>query len=278
MTDEAPSGIAPDAATRAGDPVETTVSPVGGGPAVSATFQPWAAGAGGIFVAWQIGPETGALGIASSPGDQTFEVPDAAPEAEGIVWLGDRGCPAGDGQYRSWVALGAAAAEELAEGFDRCHRSTQSPSAGATPLTVTDTDHQRVDPERAESLVDPVPSDAAAVGDRHVFELFWWGPRTVGICQAWRPRDAGAVYVAWAVAPPVLGDDAVWDGVTYGGTLDSGTHGVLTGALPLVRLGRGRAMRWVFFFHPDTADAFDGLVADVVNLRSDGPDLGYRTA
>jgi len=36
-------------------------------------------------------------------------------------------------------------------------------------------------------------------------------------------------------------------------------------------------MRWVYFLHPDTADAFDGFVAGAREFQPNEPSTGFRT-
>lgn len=281
MTCEGPPGPAPDGASRSFETVETDLVPVDAPEtgAVRARFQPWV-DSGGIFVAWAVDAETGHLGTAAFPAEAAW--PDSPPvaDAHALVWLGERGSPVGDGRYRDWVALAGESAGTLREGVRDARGYLQSPSAGLAPLAGVERSEPAVTAERAEKLADPAPNDAAAVGDRYAFRVFWWGPRTVGVCQAWRPHRGASAYVAWSVAPPVPETDAVdtFDTLSYGGTLDRGTHGVISGNAPSLYLGRRPSMRWVYFFHPDTADAFDGLVTDVCEFRPDEPSAGFRTA
>lgn len=286
MISDNPTGPAPDGVFEAAQPVETEVMPVDESDreGLRARFQPWV-DSGGTFVAWEIGAEHGHLGTCAFPEDAVW--PDQLPveQAEAVVWLGEYGYPTGDGRYRDWVALHGDVATGLYEGILQCRGAIQSPSAGLTPLAEdeywgVDADNweTRITAERADKLADPAPVDAADIGDRYEFAVLWWRGETVCVCQAWRPLRGTSAYVAWTVAPPPsANEDRAWDTIEYGGTLDWGTHGILNGKGPVVYLGRRPKWGWVYYFHLDTADAFDGLVADVQAFQSDHPSTGFRT-
>lgn len=239
------------------DPVEAKVEPYEGGETREAQFQPWV-GSGAVYVAWRIGAETGRLGTFETNGENDIE--------GGTVCLGESGYPAGAGRYRRAVDLDADTASRIHGEAWRGKKATQSPSASARP--AEEVDDLPVDPDRIERVPDPAPPDAAATGERHTYHLRWWNPDAVGVCQPWRPVDGGPVFVACETLPSAAFVD------TSNVVVDRCEYAVFDGTT--VRLGRRPGLRWVYYLHDETGEAFDSLAADVRELR-EPVESGFRT-
>lgn len=135
-------------------------------------LQPWNTG-GAIYVAWEVGSERGYRGVLHRPTNR--------------VLLGLRGYPEGDGEYRHAIELTETTADALLSEVTDRRTATQSPSLGARPTEGED---------NSPSFV--APADAADTGRVRAFEYTGWETtKEVGHLQPWRPRDAGAVYVAF---------------------------------------------------------------------------------
>lgn len=162
-------GPAPQESVERAETLELTVTD--GDREYEARLQPWNTG-GAVYVAWRVGSERGYRGVLHRPTSR--------------VLLGVRGYPEGDGEYRHAIELTDATTDALLSEVSDRRTATQSPSLGADPTNDDD----------SQSLV--APADAADAGPVRAFEYYGWETTDeIGYLQPWRPRNAGAVYVAF---------------------------------------------------------------------------------
>lgn len=165
-------GPAPERRVERAETLDCTVTD--GDREYEARLQPWNTG-GAIYVAWRIGSERGYRGVLHRPTNR--------------VLLGLRSYPEGDGEYRHAIELTETTADALLSEVSDRRVATQSPSLGARPTEAGDD---------SPSLV--APADAAEIGPVRAFEYTGWETtKEVGYLQPWRPRNAGAVYVAFSL-------------------------------------------------------------------------------
>jgi hypothetical protein len=185
-------------------------------------LQPWTPrGAAATYVAWAVDDCGGHFGV--------FD-----PESERLL-LGE-GSSAGR-RWRPLVETGPASAI-----LDTATPELR-PSVPRATATTTD-----------GAAADPKPADATAAGPTRTLALRSWSRPVTAFVQAWRPLNAGAVYVACRV------DDA-HDRFSYHGWFGTLHEGVL-------RLGRRPAPAFVAVDLGEVAAALDVDVAALVPDRT----------